>query len=160
LSRRLLALEPKVSVRIQLFAASMMWLIGASILLLRGYAYVHDRHWHAWALGAGLLIGAVKSHSILDMSANKAVARILGRGTSGFFGFLSVNSWVFIAVMMGGGIILRRIVVHPGVVGAGILGAIYIGVGSALFIADRIFMYAFYVNWRSGKMVNNSKIHS
>jgi hypothetical protein len=44
--------------------------------------------------------------------------------------------------MMGGGMILRRIVVAPGVIGAGIMGALYIGIGTALLIADRIFWAA------------------
>lgn len=38
--------------------------------------------------------------------------------------------------------LLRRLVVHPDQVGAGIMGAIYIGVGSALVLADRIFWHA------------------
>jgi hypothetical protein len=141
-------LGPRVTVRIQFLAASLIWLTGASILLVRGIAYVHDRHWHAWALGAGLVIGVLKSRTVLDRTAKKAAARILDRGTAGFFGFLSVKSWLFIAVMMSAGMILRRIVVHPGAIGAGVMGAIYIGIGSALLIADRIFLYAVYVNWR------------
>ena len=44
--------------------------------------------------------------------------------------------------MMGSGMALRRIVVAPDQIGAGILGAIYLGVGSALFLADRVFWHA------------------
>ena len=44
--------------------------------------------------------------------------------------------------MMGAGMILRRLVVHPDAVGAGIMGAIYIGVGTALVLADRVFWHA------------------
>ncbi|MBN1604818.1 MAG: hypothetical protein JW915_24635 [Chitinispirillaceae bacterium] len=148
--RKLALLVPKVSVKIQLFSATMMWLIGASILLVRGVGYISDRHWHAWVLGSGLALGAIKSRAVLDRIAKNAVARIYARGTADFFGFLSGKSWLFIWGMMGGGMILRRIVVHPGVIGAGVMGAIYIGVGSALLIADRIFIHAFYVTIRSG----------
>jgi hypothetical protein len=45
-------------------------------------------------------------------------------------------------LMMGGGITLRHLVVHPGAIGAGIMGALYLGIGSALFIADRVFWHA------------------
>ena len=148
--RMLALLVPEVTVRVQLFLATMMWLIGASILLVRGFGYISDRHWHAWALGIGLALGAIKSRTVLDHSAKRAVARIYSRGTAGFFGFLSGKSWVFIGIMMGGGMILRRIIVHPGVIGAGIMGAVYIGVGSALLLADRIFLHALYINMRSG----------
>jgi len=119
-----------------------MWLIGASILLTRGATYVYDRHWHAWALGIGLALGVLKSRALLDRVARKAVARIRERGAAGFFGFFSLQSWALIALMMGGGIALRRLVVHPGVIGAGIMGAVYIGVGTALLLADRIFWRA------------------
>lgn len=135
-------LPPRAGIRTQLIGAAAMWLIGASILLFRGVGYVHDRHWHAWALAAGLALGVFKSRALLDKVARKAVARIRERGTGWFFGFFSVKSWVLIALMMGGGITLRHIVAHPGVVGAGIMGAIYIGVGTALLLADRIFWQA------------------
>ena len=139
---RLNALQPRANVRVQLVAAATMWLIGASILLVRGAGYVYDRHWHAWVLGIGLALGVFKSRVLLDRTARKAIARIRERGTASFFGFFSLGSWALIALMMGGGITLRHLIVQPGVIGAGIMGAIYIGVGTALLIADRIFWRA------------------
>ena len=133
---------PKAGVRAQLFSAAAMWLIGASILLVRGAAYVHDRSWHAWVLAAGLVLGVLKARLLLDRVATKAVARIRERGRAHFFGFFSARSWLLVAVMMGGGMLLRRLVVHPDVIGAGIMGAIYIGVGTALLLADRAFWHA------------------
>ncbi|MDO8987652.1 MAG: hypothetical protein Q7V14_05460 [Coriobacteriia bacterium] len=142
LARLMGSLYPRASVRVQFIAAALMWLIGSSILLVRGVGYVHDRYWHAWALAIGLALGVFKSRVLLDRVARKAVARIRDRGTAGFLGFFSVRSWALIALMMGGGITLRHLVVAPGVIGAGIMGAIYIGVGTALLLADRIFWEA------------------
>jgi hypothetical protein len=142
LTKYLFSLQPKASVRIQLLAASSMWLTGASILLVRGAGYIYDRHWHAWALGAGLAVGVIKSCPILDRLARKAFKRIYQRKKAAFFGFFSAKSWTFVVVMMGTGIVLRRIVVHPDIIVAGIMGAIYVGVGTALLITDRIFWYA------------------
>lgn len=119
-----------------------MWLIGSTILLVRGTAYVSDRYWHAWALAAALGIGVIKSKYLLDRVAWKAVERIRARGRSCYFGFFSWKSWLMIGLMMGGGITLRHLFVHPGVVGAGILGALYLGIGLALLFADRIFWRA------------------
>lgn len=133
---------PKAPVRVQLVAAAVMWLVGASILLFRGLGYVQGRSWHAWILAAGLALGVLKARFLLDGVATKAVARIVRRGHASFVGFFSVRSWLLIALMMGGGITLRRVFVHPGVIGAGILGAIYIGVGTALLVADRVFWHA------------------
>lgn len=133
---------PKAPVRIQLVAAALMWLVGASILLFRGAAYLRGDQWFAWALAAGLVLGVVKSRLLLDGVARKAVARIYDRGRASFLGFFSARSWLLIGIMMGGGITLRRIFVHPGAIGAGILGAVYIGIGGALLVADRVFWRA------------------
>jgi len=136
-------LSPPASERAQMLAAALMWLIGASILLVRGVGYLQDRYWHAWALAAGLALGVLKARVLLDRVAHKAVGRIRVRGRAHFFGFFSLQSWALIAVMMGGGMLLRRVVVHPDLIGAGIMGAIYIGVGTALALADRVFWRAF-----------------
>ena len=135
---------PRAGVRVQLVSAAVMWLIGASILIVRGVIYVHDRSWHAWVLG-GVLAAAIaipKSRYMLDRVAVKAVARIRRRGVSCYFGFFSWRSWLLVGLMMGGGMILRRLVVDPDLIGAGIMGALYLGIGSALLIADRIFWLA------------------
>lgn len=132
----------RASVGVQLSLAALMWLTGTFILLIRGFGYIHDRHWHAWALSLGLMLGVVKSKTLLDRVARKAVERIRIRGRGNIMGFFSLRSWLMVAVMMGGGIGLRKLVVHPGVIGAGILGTIYIGVGTALLLADRIFWMA------------------
>lgn len=133
---------PRAGVRAQLVAAACMWLIGASILLVRGVAYLSDRSWHSWALAAGLAIGVLKSRLLLDRVASGAVDRIRLRGRASFLGFFSLKAWVLIALMMGGGITLRQLFVHPGRIGAGILGAVYLGIGTALLVADRVFWHA------------------
>jgi len=123
-----------------------MWLIGASILLIRGVSYVSVSYWHAWALAIGLALGVIKARLLLDRTARKAVVRIQQRANASVFGFFSAKSWMLIALMMGGGIALRTIFVHPGQIGAGILGAIYVGVGTALLLADRLFWMALFSN--------------
>lgn len=135
---------PRASVRAQLFGAAIVWAVGASILIVRGLGYLQGRYWHAWALGLALaaLIALPKSRFLLDRVARKAVSRIEDRGRACFFGFFSLKAWAFVVVMMGGGMTLRRLVVDPDLIGAGIMGAIYLGIGTALVIADRIFWHA------------------
>ncbi len=134
----------------QLTAAAVVWAVGAGILLVRGVIYVHDRSWHAWALAASLavLIAVPKTRFVLDGVATRAVQRIRERGRACVFGFFSWRSWLFVGVMMGGGIAIRNAFVRPGVVGAGILGALYVGIGSALLVADRAFWRAAFEAWR------------
>lgn len=135
---------PRAGVRAQLFGAAIVWAVGASILIVRGVIYVSDRSWHSWLLGAALAtaIAIPKSRYILDGVARKGVLRIAARGKACFFGFFSIKTWAFVALMMGGGIALRHAIVSPTEIGAGILGAIYLGIGTALVIADRIFWRA------------------
>lgn len=137
-------LTPRASVQVQLFSAAIVWAVGGSILITRGIIYVHDRSWHAWLLGAtlALAIAIPKSRYILDKVARKAVARIRKRDHACYFGFFSWQSWLFVGTMMGGGIAIRHAIVRPNLIGAGILGALYLGIGSALFFADRVFWHA------------------
>ena len=76
-----------------------------------------------------------------DRVARKAVARILARGRACFFGFFSTRSWLLVMVMMFGGIAIRN-AVQGGRVGSGVLGVVYLGIGTALFLADRVFWHA------------------
>lgn len=137
-------LTPRAGVRVQLFAAALVWAVGGTILVTRGFIYIRDRSWHAWLLGFGLalIISVPKARYILNGVARKAIARIHARDHACFFGFFSWQSWLFVAAMMGGGIALRHAVVRPGVIGAGIMGALYLGIGAALLFADRIFWVA------------------
>jgi hypothetical protein len=129
-------------VQTQIVSAAAMWLIGASILIVRGLDYIQGRSWHAWALALGLSLGVLKSRYLLERVAAKAVERIRERGPAFFLSFFSLRSWALVALMMGGGIWLRSLVVADDQIGAGIMGAVYVGVGTALLLADRVFWHA------------------
>jgi len=133
-------LNPRAGIRVQLAGAAAMWMIGAGILLVRGSGYLFDGYWHAWLLALAVMLGVLKSHVLLDRVARKAVDRIRARGRACFFGFFSIKSWAFVALMMGGGILLRSSGLPRSV-----LAVIYIGVGTALVVADRIFWQALLV---------------
>jgi hypothetical protein len=129
-------LTPRAGQRVQLFLAAAMWAIGASILLVRGAGFLHDS-WFAALLALAVALGVVKSRYLLDRVARKAVVRIHERGRACFFGFFSWKSWFFVIVMMGGGILLRRSTLPKDV-----LAVLYVGVGTGLALADRIFWRA------------------
>lgn len=116
-----------------------MWTVGATILLVRGVFYLRDEHWALWLIALAVGLGVFKSQVLLDRVARKAVVRIRERGRACFFGFFSPKTWIFVALMMGGGIMLRRTGLNHG-----ILAVIYVGVGTALVLADRIFWRALF----------------
>ena len=111
--------------RAQLVAAAVVWLVGTAILLSRGVLYVvapeeYERFGYGIVLIAlvAIAIGIVKARFILIGYAAKAVTRIRTRGHACFFGLFAWSSWVFIIVMMGGGMLLRHSPLVDCVVGA------------------------------------------
>ena len=139
---------PRASVRVQMYAAALMWLIGLGFLLGFGISFlvklVGMAHPAVWTIAlivvAAIVIGALKARYILIRYADKAVARIQHRGHACFFGFFGWSSWAFILLMMGTGIVLRMLTPLPRFAGGLVLLALlYIAVGTGLAIADRIF---------------------
>lgn len=125
-------LMPRAGVRVQLVLAAVVWLVGASILLIRGVTYLSQSHWIAWLAALALALGVVKGHLVLYRVARKGVGRIRERGRDGcLFGFFSWNAWLLIGVMMGGGILLRESGAP-----AEFLSVLYVAVGTALVYGD------------------------
>jgi hypothetical protein len=142
-------LTPRAGIRVQLIAAAVLWGVGTSILLWRGVFYLvakdeTDRFgfWVAVIGLAAVAIGLVKARLILIRYARKAVRRIQTRGHACFFGFFAPTSWLFILVMMGGGMMLRRTPLVESWWGRTFLGVLYVAVGTALLIADVVFWRA------------------
>ena len=140
---------PRAGVRVQLFSAAVLWLAGVGFLLVRGVLFVagpaarfHFGLWIAPIAIVAVAIGIIKARFILIRYANKAVARIQERGHACCFGFFAPTSWLFVAVMMGGGIMLRHSALVDYYWGRVFLATLYIAVGTGLAIADRIFWIA------------------
>ena len=131
-------LTPRAHPHAQLVSAAVMWLIGSAILLVRGVGFLHAR-WFAALVALAIVLGMVKSRYLLDRVARKAVARIRERGKACYFGFFSWKSWGFVALMMGGGIFLRNSGLPKD-----LLAVVYVAVGTALAMADRIFWMALF----------------
>lgn len=129
---------PRAGARVQLVLAATVWLVGASILAVRGLTYLVQSHWAAWLLALALVLGVAKGHLVLDRVARKGVTRIRERDRDAcLFGFFSWKSWLFIGLMMGGGIALRNSGAPSEV-----LAVIYAAVATGLFYGDRIYWSA------------------
>ena len=132
-------LTPRAGVRVQMFSAALLWLVGVSFLLVRGVLFVerpesgsHFSYWIAPIALAAIAIGAVKARFILIRYATKAVARIQKRGRACYFGFFAPTSWLFVIVMMGGGVMLRHSALVYYAWGRAGLATLYIAVGTGL----------------------------
>ncbi len=149
ISRKLDRLTPRAGVRVQMFSAAVLWLVGTSFLLVRGVLFVEepgsDFHFSYWIVPiavVAIVVGTIKARFILIRYADKAVARIRDRGHACYFGFFAPGSWLFVCVMMGGGMLLRHSVLVDFAWGRVFLSTLYLAVGTALAIADRIFWVA------------------
>ena len=132
-----------------MFSAALLWLVGTSFLLVRGVLFVaapgpgfHFGYAIVPIAIVAIVIGAIKARFILIRYADKAVARIRGRGHACYFGFFAPLSWLFVCVMMGGGMLLRDSALVDFAWGRVVLSTLYLAVGTALAIADRIFWVA------------------
>ncbi len=142
-------LTPRAGIRSQLTAAAVLWGVGTGILLIRGVFYMFaQEELDRWGYGVAFIgltaiaIGVVKARLVLIRYAQKAVRRIRTRGHACFFGFFAPSSWLFILVMMGGGMLLRRTPLVDYWQGRTFLGILYVAVGTALLIADIVFWRA------------------
>ena len=141
---------PRTGVRVQMFSAAVLWLVAVSFLLVRGVLFIeappgphsHFSYWIVPIAMVAVVIGIIKARFILIRYANKAVARIRRRGHACYFGFFAPTSWLFILVMMGGGMLLRHSALVDYAWGRTFLSTLYLAVGTALAIADRIFWIA------------------
>lgn len=95
-----------------------------------------------WLAAGAVAIGTVKSRLVLDRAARRVVERISVRGDGRCLGgFLSLRTWGMVVLMMVVGCLLR------GSLARGIVGPLYIAVGTALCLSSRISWRA----WRESR---------
>ena len=143
-------ITPRAGVRVQMLSAAVLWLVAVCFLVIRGVLFIEappgpHSHFSYWIVPIAMLavvIGIIKARFILIRYANKAVARIERRGRACYFGFFAPMSWLCIIVMMGGGMLLRHSALVDHAWGRVLLSTLYLAVGAALAIADRIFWIA------------------
>jgi hypothetical protein len=148
-------LPPRAGVPIQLAAATVTWLAGASFLLVRGVLFTAEPgqpfHITVRLLVAALIgvsLGLIKARLVLRPYALRAADRIRARGRSFLLGFFAARSWLLIAVMMGLGIAARHSVLAQDAWGREFLSALYLAVGTALLAAAGVLAAAFAVEAR------------
>jgi hypothetical protein len=127
--------KPAANVPTHLLLAWMMWVAVGSALVGFGARWL----WSAapviapWLAAAAVGVGAVKSWLVLDRAASGVADRIRARGDGRCIGgFLSLRTWALVILMMAAGRLLR------GTLARGIVGPLYIAVGTALCLSSRI----------------------
>jgi len=129
--------KPRASGRTQLLLAAGLWTVVGSLLLAFG------TRWTLGALGPvggplvlalGIGAGLFKGRFVLDRAAGRIADRIVRRGDGRCLGgFLSVRSWLLVALMSGAGRLLRGGLLPPAVI-----GPLYAAIGAGLLYSSRI----------------------
>jgi len=128
--------KPAAGVRAHLVAAAGLWTLVGIGLTAAGLAWCFGSPlpWSVVLAGAGLAAGLVKGRFVIRRVAERNAARIIARGDGHCLGgFLSVKTWLLVAVMMASGMVLRRSAVPRPV-----LGVVYTAVGTALLAGSVI----------------------
>lgn len=129
-------LKPAASARVHLLLAGLMWSVVGTVLAAVGTSWALRSATLLMSMLAALavLVGVVKSLTVLDRAARKIADRIEERGNGRCIGgFLSWRSWVLVGVMAGTGRLLRS-----GIVAMRIVGMLYLAVGVALVLSSRV----------------------
>jgi len=136
--------KPAGAVPTQLLLAWLMWATVGSALVGFGAWWLWESapRIAPWVTAGSLAVGVVKSRLVLDRAARRGVDRICARGDGRCLGgFLSLRTWGLVVLMMVAGRLLRNTLAH------GIVGPLYIAVGSALFLSSRLSWRA----WRESR---------
>jgi hypothetical protein len=142
--------KPAAAVRAHLLLAGLMWTVVGAALVGFGGCWLWQLPTPAapWLAALALAIGVFKARFVLDRAARTIVDRIRERGDGRCLGgFLSVRSWALVAAMAAGGRFLRGS--H---VAQGLLGVLYIAVGTALLLSSRVAWRA----WRHSRRASIS----
>lgn len=129
-------LKPSAPARRHLLLAAAMWSAVGSALATVGTVWtVRAPHpMSPWLLPIAVAFGLLKARLILDRAGRRIVERIEARGDGRCLGgFLSLQSWALVVVMVVGGRLLRA-----GGVDLHLVGLLYVLVGTGLLVASRI----------------------
>ncbi|MCL7487003.1 MAG: hypothetical protein M8357_02370 [Desulfobulbaceae bacterium] len=132
LKKPLQSIKPGVNRRVHLFAAALLWTVIGTILIIRGWGWINPAE-NGWFIAAALLAGTLKSVFILDRTARRTVERITKMRDGTCLGAVySWKTWILVAVMVTGGVLLRTFF-EPG----RYTGTLYIAIGWALLLSSR-----------------------
>ena len=128
--------EPAVSRKALILSAGLFWVIGGIILVVRaGLIFRTGTVDPVWPAAIGVLIGSLKNRLVFSKVVALNVRRIRElaphKDKVCLFAFQTVESYLFVILMIGFGIGLR----YAGLPGS-ILATVYLAIGTALLLAS------------------------
>ena len=134
---------PRVPRNYLLLVAALVWTFAGGMLLFRGSLFLKDSpHWMIFKL-IGCIIGGLLFFRVLfNRISRKHVDRIINFPSDrpSMFSFFNLKSYIMMAVMIAGGITLRK----SGVISPEYLAIIYLTMGIPLLMSSFRFYYTFF----------------
>ncbi|MDU9047367.1 MAG: hypothetical protein Q3M30_00855 [Candidatus Electrothrix sp. Rat3] len=128
--------RPDVGKSVHLFIAPLIWTAVGIMLMVRGLGWIGFSltcRLFIIALIIALIVGTVKSLTVLDKSAKKNLTRIMLLKERSCIGAVYPwKTWLLVILMMATGIALRSMT-EPGL----FLGTIYVAAGWGLLLSSR-----------------------
>ncbi|MFH1748467.1 MAG: hypothetical protein ABIG44_15645 [Planctomycetota bacterium] len=140
--------KPAARARVHLLLGALMWsVVGSALLAFGVYWVISGDRLLVWALlPVAIVAGWLKARFVLARTAARMIKRIRERGDGRCLGgFLSWRSWLFVAVMVTAGRLLRG-----GLLSRDVVGLIYTTIGAALLLAGRRIWQA----WRGHELIS------
>ena len=134
---------PQVGVRMQLFFAAIIWLLGAGMILRLAMIYlvqVGNHHW--WIPPLGLLFGLLKAYFLMIPSAAKTIERIRKQGRSWLFNSYAPRVYLMVGGMIAIGVALRLLGPTDILGYQMFLAVLYLTIGVGMFLSDGVFLAA------------------
>ncbi|HWR96898.1 MAG TPA: hypothetical protein VN317_00595 [Candidatus Methanoperedens sp.] len=147
--------KPRAARRTQLLLAGTLWsCVGAALLVAGARWTLRGAGAPAGALliALGTAAGLLKGWFVLDRVAARVADRIAARGDGRCAGgFLSLRSWLLVALMSAAGRLLRGGLVPPVAV-----GTLYVAIGTGLLFSSRIA----WLRWRSAGTAPDPRVRA
>jgi len=124
---------------VHLLLAAVTWSVVGAMLLTMGVRWLRAGSWPFLPLLAiAAAIGVAKTVLVLRRTALRITDRIRDRGDDRCIGgFFSWRTWLFVAAMMGLGVVVRSSPIR-----AEVVGVVYVAVGVALLLGSRHLWFA------------------
>jgi isocitrate dehydrogenase kinase/phosphatase len=133
---------PAVPKKYLFLAAALAWTIAGTMLLVRGVLFFRNSHGYFWPRLTGSLAGGILFYRLMfDSISLKHTRRIesMSNENPWLFSFFNARSYILMAVMITGGITLRR----SGILPAEYMSVIYTTMGIPLLFSSFRFYRAF-----------------
>jgi hypothetical protein len=136
--------KPRAAGRTQLLLAAGLWSTVGAALLAAGARWTIQAlapRSGALLLALAVAAGLLKGRFVLDRAAIRIADRIAARGDGRCAGgFLSLRSWLLVALMSGAGRLLRG-----GLLPHAVVGPLYVAIGTGLLFSSRVA----WLRWRA-----------